>query len=126
MVFVTAVHGVRPCAIKYGLKSEHNVWEAKILSKLVSHTHVVSIIQSGFHVDFFDENFYIALDKCQKHNLHQFCDHRKESGLLYDVSSRLKFSKQVIDGMKYVHEKLIFQKDLKSSNILISTDEKNN
>ena len=118
----SGVYGVRVCAIKFARKSEQNVKEAKILTKLGSHTHVISIIQSGIHKDMFEERVFIALDKCHEHNLRQHLIHQSESGVEFNLNEALEYSKQIIVGVTYVHENLIIHKDLKPSNILLSHD----
>ena len=118
----SGVYGVRHCAIKLSRKSDNNAREAKLLSRLASHTHVISIIQSGFHQDLFEDYVYIVLDKCHEQNLHQYFEFRQEYGVVYDVNVSLEYSRQIIAGLTYVHENLIFHKDLKPSNILLSHD----
>ena len=120
----SGVYGIRVCAIKFVPKSKHIVEEGRILTKLGTHTHVISIIESGSCEEEFLEFFYLVLDKCHEHNLEQHVIHQRESEIEFNLSEALEYSKQIIAGVMYVHEKLIIHKDLKPANILLSLDKR--
>ena len=71
------VYGVRSCVIKFAEVSKQNAREAKILTKLGSHSNVIAIIQCGTYSDKLEDHFFIALDKCHEKNLRQYLSSRK-------------------------------------------------
>ena len=118
----SGVYGVRLCVIKFAEVSEQNVREARILSKLGSHTNVIAIIQSGTYSDMLEDHFYIALDKCHEENLRRYLSNRKNSGVEFDLNQANDFVHQIVDGVAYIHDNNVVHLDLKPSNILLSLD----
>ena len=78
------------------------------------------MFESGVYKDLINERVYIALEKCHQQNLLQHVTHQKESGIEFNLKEALAFSKQIISGLKYVHDALVIHKDLKLSNIFLS------
>lgn len=109
--------GNRNVAVKFQRECIQSNEEEKILEYLRPHLYVNSIIESGVYEDFLRKRF-IVLELCHEQHLGQFL----QNSPVYDLELRLKFCTQIVDGMKYVHKKLIIHKDIKPANILLTLD----
>lgn len=114
--------GAHPCAIKF---SDHGGREASILQKLGTHTHVICLIQSGPFSDGLRDTTFLALERCHELNLRQCLLRDKENEEQYDNDWSMNVCKQILNGLKYIHDKFVIHKDLKPSNVLLTHDLKN-
>ena len=114
----STIYDVRPCVIKFAEISSQNIQEAKILSKLGSHTNVITIITSGIYGDILEDRFYIVLDKCHSENLRHYLINRKQSGIEFDLHQANSFALQLIDGVSFIHDSKVVHLDLKPDNML--------
>lgn len=96
-------------------KSEAIKEEIRLHSSL-EHPNIVKLIDS-----FEDQqNYYMVLEFCETGELYSFCKKNKN---LEDSKIR-DFGLQLANGIKYLHDKLIFHRDLKLGNILIKNNNK--
>jgi len=116
--FYSEVGGVRLAGVKFGRKSTNMIKEAKLHGELGVSTFVVALIVSGIFNDSFQDHVYIAMDRCYHQNMRQYLENLEQ----FDFILCIKYSKQIVEGMKYIHEKLIIHKDIKPSNILLKPD----
>lgn len=114
-------HG-RNCAIKFPRVVEQTSREVEALRRIGCQSRIIVLLECGTYQDLLSDHSYIALEKCDKWNLRQHLLHRKHTLPVFDVNWAWNFCRQIIEGMKFVHEKLIIHKDLKPSNILLTHD----
>lgn len=88
--------------------------EAKILFSL-HHDNIVQIYTAGY----IEDKPYILMELIQGYNLFKL---KEKYPIVY--RSSLKIIRQILNGLRYAHNKGIIHRDLKPSNIVFSTEDK--
>ncbi|XP_077966020.1 uncharacterized protein LOC144419825 isoform X2 [Styela clava] len=95
--------------------------EAQILNKL-THPNIIKMIRSGIHEGDRGKFIYIAMELCHEQNLHDFIKEFEERRKELKIQDCMSHSRQICEGLLYLHEKKIVHGDLNPYNILFSRD----
>ena len=94
------------------LKGKKNLISEKNIHQELSHKNIVK-----FHTTFEDdENLYLILEYCKNGDLNNFLDKREH---LTEFEAQC-YLKQIIQGLKYLHDRNIIHRDLKLENIFLT------
>ena len=84
--------------------------EIKIHKKL-DHPNIVKLIHSFED----EENFYMVLEYCKYGELYSYLSKHQK----FDTRATKQLTHQMCAGLKYLHDNLIFHRDLKLGNVLL-------
>lgn len=112
------------CVVKlFNKEADDNTIQLKIFNREVEslqnlqHPNIIKIIDKGF--DNVNKAYFIVLDYFDGEGLDKFLKHNDE--ILSD-NDKLKIINQILDAIRYSHNKNIIHRDLKPSNILIDKE----
>ena len=112
-------------AIKVIQNTEMSKREIETMNKITPHKNVVMLMD---HIDTFDLHYLVM--SLAKENLTEFIDDlemKNENMMsLQNGDDLLRYSRQLIAGLKHLHDNSILHRDLKPGNVLIYEEGKEN
>jgi eukaryotic-like serine/threonine-protein kinase len=97
--------------LRHASFAERFARERDILAAL-AHPHIARLYDAGISTS---GQPYLAMEYVEGAPLLEYCDSKRLS-----ISERLMLFLQVLDAVRYAHEKLVLHRDLKPSNILVA------
>ncbi|WP_145372538.1 Stk1 family PASTA domain-containing Ser/Thr kinase [Staphylococcus cohnii] len=81
----------------------------------LSHQHIVNV----FDVTENDENFFLVMEYIEGPTLSEYIQQHRP----LDIKTVIKFTEQIIEGIKHAHDTKIVHRDVKPQNILVNHDQ---